>query len=106
MAPYYGVLKNGSSKRYEPFVERIKCCEYPQYIWDILPVHSATDSSILRLDHMQPIGRHHDSYELTEYVLKPEVIDLLNEWIDWLTTGEVDKDGILNDIRNDLLTHS
>lgn len=103
VAPYYGVLKNGISKWYEPFVERIQQCEYPQYVWDTLPIHSDTESSILRLDHIQPIGRHHDSYELTDYVLKAEVVDLLNEWIGWLTTGEVDEDSILNEIRNDLL---
>lgn len=104
IAPYYGVLKKGVSKWYEPFVDRIKKCEYPQYIWDTLPIPSDTESSILRLDHMQPIGKHYNSYELTDYVLKQDVIDLINEWIDWLITGEVDEDSILNEIRNDLLS--
>lgn len=103
VAPYYGVLKKGFSKWYEPFVERIKRCEYPQYIWDTLPIASDTESSILRLDHIQPIGKHHNSYELTEYTLKQDVVDLISEWVGWLTTGEVDKDGVLNDIRNELL---
>lgn len=103
VAPYYGVLKKGFSKWYEPFVERIKKCEYPQYVWDTLPIPSDTESSILRLDHIQPIGKHHDSYELTDYVLKGDVVDLLNEWIGWLTTGTVDEDSVLNEIRNELL---
>ncbi|MCI5219390.1 MAG: hypothetical protein D3914_09415 [Candidatus Electrothrix sp. LOE2] len=103
VAPYYGVLKKGFSKWYEPFVERIKRCEYPQYLWDTLPIPSDTESSILRFDHIQPIGKHNDSYELTEYTLKEDVVYLLNEWIDWLITGEVDRDSVLNEIRNDLL---
>ena len=103
VAPYYGVIKKGFSKWYEPFVERIKKCEYPQYIWDTLPIPSDTESSILRLDHIQPIGKHHDSYEPTEYSLKPDVVDLISEWVGWLTTGEVDKYSVLNDIRNELL---
>ncbi|MGX9728095.1 MAG: hypothetical protein ACTFAK_12490 [Candidatus Electronema sp. VV] len=106
VAPYYGVLKNGTSKWYEPFVERIKKCEYPQYLWDTLPVSSSeTQSSILRFDHIQPIGKHADSYELTDYALKEDVVDfLLNEWLCWLTTGEMDTDSILNEIRSDLLS--
>lgn len=104
VAPYYGVLKRGISKWYEPFVGRIKKCEYPQYVWDTLPIPSDSESSILRLDHIQPIGKHHDSYKLTDYILKEDVVALLNEWIDWLTTGEVDKDSVLNEIRNDLLS--
>jgi hypothetical protein len=103
VAPYYGVLKKGISQWYEPFVKRIKKCEYPQYIWDTLPISSDTESSILRLDHMQPVGFHHDSYELTDYILKPTVVSLLNEWLDWLLTGTVDEDSILNMIRDDLL---
>lgn len=104
VAPYYGVLKKGFSKWYEPFVDRIKKCEYPQYVWDTLPIPTNTESSILRLDHLQPIGRHHVSFELTEYVLRNDVVDFLNdEWLGWLATGKVEKDGLLNMIRNDLL---
>lgn len=103
VAPYYGVVKNGTSQWYEPFVERIKKCEYPQYLWDTLPVPTDTESSILRLDHLQPVGLHHESYDLTEFVLKPSAVELLNELVDWLLTGTVDKDGNLEMIRNDLL---
>lgn len=102
VAPYYGSRKKGCSKWYEPFVERIKRCEYPQYLWDILPINSETESSILRLDHIQPIGKHHDSYELTEYCLKEDAVDLMREWLDWLFTGEMDAEGILNIIQNEL----
>ena len=103
VAPYYGVLKKGVSKWFEPFVERIKQCEYPQYVWDTLPIPSETESSILRLDHIQPIGLHHNSYELTDYVLQEDVVDLLNEWLGWLFSGKVENNSILNDIRNDLM---
>ncbi len=104
VAPYYSAVKKGVSKWYEPFVERIKKCEYPQYLWDTLPMRSSTESSILRFDHIQPIGKDRDSYELTDYALKEDVIEfLLKEWLDWLLTGEIDAGSILNEIRNDLL---
>ncbi|MDU9049863.1 MAG: hypothetical protein Q3M30_13525 [Candidatus Electrothrix sp. Rat3] len=113
VAPYYGAEKKGQNKWYEPFVERIKKCEYPQYIWDILPIQSETKTSILRLDHIQPIGKHYNSYELTDYVLQPEVMDLLvNEWLPWLFTGVMEvcetegckKTYLLNEIRDELLS--
>ena len=104
VAPYYSAVKKGVSKWYEPFVDRIKRCEYPQYLWDTLPVQSSQESSILRLDHIQPIGKDRNSYELTDYTLKKSVIEfLLKEWLNWLLTGEVDAGSDLNEIRNDLL---
>lgn len=49
-APYYGADQGGSSGGWKPeFVERIRRCEYPQYMWDKLPL-SGRDESILRLD--------------------------------------------------------
>ena len=103
VAPFYGCQKKGTSKWFQPFVERIIKCEYPQYLWDTLPVSGNTESSILRFDHLQPIGRHHDSYELTDYVLKEEAMEIIHEWIFWLSTGEFEEKSTLNMLRNELL---
>jgi len=66
-------------------------------------VDSDTEPSILHLDHIQPIGKHHDSYELTEYCLKEDAVNLMREWLDWLFTGEMDAESSLYDIREALL---
>ena len=49
-------------------VERTRHREYPQFFWDQLPI-SGVEESILRLDHLQPIGNHHNAYQLSEYKL-------------------------------------
>lgn len=103
VAPFYGV-DSGSTRGgwREPFVERIRRCEYPQYVWDRLPLPGATES-ILRMDHIQPIGRHHDAYEWTPYRLSEDAISLLDEWLVWLFTDQIPTDGVLADIRAELL---
>ena len=60
--PYYGATRNGRRGGYRPeFVERIRYCEYPQFLWDKLPIHGP-EESILRLGHLQPVGTHYNSY--------------------------------------------
>ena len=103
VAPYYGVMQDEKRAGWQPeLVKRIRRCEYPQYLWDKLPIPGSTES-ILRLDHIQPIGKHHNAYEWTPYHLSEEAIDILDEWILWLLTGRLKKDGILSDIRQELL---
>jgi hypothetical protein len=102
VAPYYGVQPGKRAGWYEPFVAKIMKCEFPQYAWDILPLPGETDS-ILRFDHVQPIGRHHDSYELTGYTLNQDALDIMYEWVHWLATGKLVRKGSLNQIRNSLL---
>jgi hypothetical protein len=88
VAPYYGVDQNGLRAGFNPqFVERIRHCEYPQYMWDMLPHASATKESILRLDQIQPIGRHHDSFKLSGYQLCDEALGLLDSILQWQIWG-------------------
>ncbi len=104
VAPYYGV--EGGAKRggfNEEFIARVRRCEYPQFVWDRLPIGGGAASSILRLDHVQPVGRHYNSYELTPYRLSDEALAVLDEWISWLLTGELGEDGVLAGIREELL---
>lgn len=101
-APYYGADQDGSRGGWRPeFVKRIRHCEYPQYMWDSLP-NGRVRESILRLDHIQPIGRHTDTYELTGYRLTDEALKLLDEWLMWLQTGVLDAAGVLSMLRKDL----
>jgi hypothetical protein len=37
-------------------VDRIRRCEYAQYVWDLLPIEGA-DFSILRFDHIHKRSR-------------------------------------------------
>jgi hypothetical protein len=103
VAPYYGADQSGTRGGWNPdFVERIRLCEYPQYLWDRLPL-GGVHESILRLDHIQPVGRHGNAFAPTPYCLSNDALDVLDEWLDWLTTGLVPADGVLAMIRGTLL---
>lgn len=102
-APYYGADQGGSSGGWKPeFVARIRRCEYPQYLWDRLPL-SGRNESVLRLDHLQPVGRHGDSYELTDFELHEEALGLVDEYLSWLLLGGFPQDSIVSEIRRVLL---
>lgn len=90
VAPFYGADQDGSRGGWNPeFVERIRRAEYPQYMWDKLPLGGSTES-ILRLDHIFPIGRDPAAYRLTDFALSPKAMRLLDDWLDWLLVGSVD----------------
>jgi hypothetical protein len=104
VAPYYGIDPSGSRGGWKPeFVERIRRCEYPQYIWDKLPIGGSTSESVLRLDHLQPVGNHKDSFEVSPYCLSEEALMIVDEWLLWLLTGSLDENGTLYTIRQGLL---
>jgi hypothetical protein len=104
VAPYYGAEKGIKRTGFNPeFVERIRLCEYPQFMWDMLPIEGSTKESIMRLDHMQPVGKSRDSIEFTNYCLGDRALLLLDEWIEWIITGNLDKDTKLCEIRDVLL---
>lgn len=102
VAPYYGADPGGTRGGFKPaFVERIRHAEYPQYAWDKLPLPGSHES-ILRLDHVQPVGRHHDAYERTPHRLTDDAMTLIDEWLLWLQTGKLDENGFLFLIRSKL----
>jgi hypothetical protein len=99
VAPYYGVGKNNHRSGWDDgLIKRIKCCEYPQYFYDYLPQKNG-EESVLRLDHIQAIGNHHESYDLMPYRLSDEALDIFDELLDWLITGIVDVESILENFR-------
>lgn len=105
VAPFYGADKIGCRAGWpQKLIDRIQRCEYSQYLWDKLPIHTETEESILRLDQIQPIGKHHFSLDWTKHRLSDEAITLLQEQITWLLWGRLPEDGDFLEIRELLLT--
>jgi hypothetical protein len=103
VAPYYGGDQDGSRGGWNPtFLERIRRVEYPQYMADRLPL-GGVDESVLRLDHLQPVGRHHDAFELTPHRLSDMALVIVDEWLEWLRTGKLEAHQELADVRRLLM---
>lgn len=95
VAPYYGADTNASRSGFKPeFIERIRRCEYRQYMWDRVPLPGANES-ILRFDHIQPIGANHDSYEWTDHCLSDEAMIFVDNYISWCIEGAYQPDSSL-----------
>jgi hypothetical protein len=96
-APYYGASKSSKRSGFRAeFVERVRRGEYPNFQWDLLPLPDrASTESILRFDHIQPIGRHHDSYEWTGHCLSGPAMEIIDQWLHWLIENELPEDSDL-----------
>ncbi len=95
VAPYYGTARTADRSGWpEAFLTRMRNCQYRQFLLDILPTASGAES-VLRLDHLQPVGKHHDSYSPTKYRLSDEALELVDEWLEWLVSGDLGTDGLL-----------
>jgi hypothetical protein len=106
VAPYYGADKDGKRAGYNPqLVERIKHAEYPQFLLDQLPIGGGPKESILRFDHIQPIGLHYYAYEHSGYCLSDEAVELiLNDWLKWLFYGGLSPDSFLLDFQKEIVS--
>ena len=106
VAPYYGGDQDDARAGWhEPLMERIRKLEFPQYMLDSLPVpgNKLTRQSILRLDHIMPLGKHHNSYQLGSVRLSEEALALLDDWLVWLVTGKLSMNTLLAMAREELL---
>lgn len=104
VAPYYGAEAAGRRAGFKgEFTSRIRRSEYPQYMWDRLPIGGSTDESILRLDQIQPVPRHPDAFEWTHHCLSDDALMILDEWLHWLFEGDLRENAILRDFREGLL---
>ncbi len=104
VAPYYGIDEGHTRAGFNPeFIKRVRRCEYPQFMWDQLPIGGSTSESLLRLDHIQPVGRHQDSIELTEYRLSEDALMILDDWLGWLIKGNIDEESFLYSLKEDFL---
>ncbi len=103
VAPYYGATGGATRGGFnQKFVDRIRWAEYPDFMWDSLPVGVRTNESILMLKQLQAIGRHYNAYELTKYRLSDDALEVVGEWLEWLLTGTLDPDGVLAMFRKDV----
>lgn len=82
VAPYYGVDQNVRAGYNPEFVEYIKHAKCRQFFWDILPMGSQ-EESILRLDQVQPLGIHYQSFDHTGYRLSHNALEIMDEWLNW-----------------------
>jgi len=102
VAPYYGTEEGDKRAGFNPeLVKRIRRCEYPQFMCDIVPEYSS--ESILRFDQIQPIIRHHNAIKVTKYCLSEEALIILSEWLEWLFEGTFASDTLLGEAREHLL---
>jgi hypothetical protein len=102
VAPCYGANEDGTRAGFNPeFIRRVRQCEYPQFMWDQLPIGGSATESLFRLDHIQPIGRHHDSIEFTNFRLSEQALEILDEWLVWLIRGDFDEDSLLFEFKRD-----
>jgi hypothetical protein len=102
VAPYFGVDPGPRGGWKPEFVERIRRCEYPQYMWEQLPVGGSSESSILAFGQMQAIGNTADAYELTNFSLSEAALTILDEWLEWFFNGKLDQEGVLFLFRKEL----
>lgn len=95
VAPSFGCDEGQKREGYsQAFVDLVRRCNFPQFFWDKIPLSGANES-IIRLDQIQPIGRHHDAVEATEYCLSREALEVLDDWLYWYIYDIVPKDGVL-----------
>ena len=94
IAPFYGVKQDGQRAGYTPqLIEQVRHCEYPQFLWDKLPPDN--EESLLRLDHLQPIGTGRGSYILTEYRLGRDALEIVDELFQWLIWDRLPEDSLI-----------
>ena len=87
------------------FCERVRRCEYPQFLWDDLPIGGTQKGSIFRFDHLQPIGRSPKSVQFTKYCLSEKAMIFLMGLVEWLVSGYMDPDSKFCEIRTFLMQY-
>ncbi len=103
VAPFYGAVFDGKRAGFnEEFVQKVRRCKYPQYLYDRLPIGGSTEESILRLDHLQPFPLFDQSYQWTPHCLSEDALMILDEWLQWLIEGSLPEDSLLGMYRDGL----
>lgn len=104
IAPFYGVEQDGQRAGYNPqFIKQVRRLKYPQFLWDKLP--SNNQESLLRLDHLQPIGTGRGSYKLTGYRLGRDALEIVDELFQWLIWERPPpEDGLIAMFREDIVS--
>jgi hypothetical protein len=105
VAPFFGADQDGTrSGLPASFRDRIRHAEYPQYVWDELPL-GAVRESYLRLDQVFPMGTDPAAFQFTDYSLSRESLQVIDEWFDWLRSGDPapPDDSVLGYLRTELM---
>jgi hypothetical protein len=104
VAPYYGADQDGKRAGYNPeLVKRFRHAEYPQFMLDYLPIPGPVES-VLRLDHMQPVGLHYQAYEHSGFCLSDEAVELiLDDWLQWLFYGGLPQNSLILDYQKEIM---
>ena len=104
IVPIYGIEASEKRAGWNPeFIERVKRCEYPEYMWDLIPSNTgALTESVLRFDQIQPIGDDAKNYKLTNHCLTREALEIIDEWIFWVITDHLAIDDVLSIYRKDI----
>ncbi len=78
--------------------DSIQCIITPSPWWEI------TDGKkpILRLDHIHPVGSHYLSYELSDYTLSDNAMEIMDDFFYWLIWGGVPEDSLIPDYRKEI----
>jgi hypothetical protein len=82
-------------------VKRVRRAEFPDFCWDQLPI-GGPEASLLRLDYLFPVPKEATAIEPYEYRLSPPALAILDDWLAWLTTGELGEECELGIIREGL----
>ena len=76
--------------------EKCRSLKEPQFFWDRLPPTFKSES-ILRLDHLQAIGSHYFTYELSGFRLNIEALEIIDDWLDWFIYGGIPEESPILD---------
>jgi hypothetical protein len=103
IAPYYSVNPTGRTGFPPPFVQRVRRLEFPHFFWERLPVPGDEEGSMLRIDHLQPIGHSASACEKTKWRLTKDALDLISDHVDWFMAGRIPAESLLASLRQDYL---
>lgn len=58
-------------------------------MWEVLPFATEdTPCSILRIDHVLPLGLHDGSFDLSRWALSEDAMLFVDAWFQWFLSGE------------------
>lgn len=90
IAPYYELDKKAGRPGYsQPFIDRVRRAEYPQFLWDLLPAEGAEAPYLLRLDQLQAFSAQSLAYRVLPYRLGNEALSCLDAQLTWLLRGGI-----------------
>jgi hypothetical protein len=104
VAPFYGTAQNENRSGFHPnFIERVRQCEYPELMYDRLPINKSDSESLLYLKHMSAVGRHHETVQATSFCLSEDALILFEEHLFWYFSGVLDEESLICDFKKNFM---